>query len=167
MIRVAAGEQLTLRPGRYRRSTVGPSKAASTPRIPYRNFLPSIGLLPLRRPRRAAGRRSRSATIPASSEGGEISILLRSDDRQAQHLAPNPPRRDRRHAAVRSRTPDLQGVGHNVARCRRHGAGAVRLRALYYRAIAEEFPNGFNGVALDAVLTASPRGACLPRSLRA
>ena len=74
MIRVAAGEKLALHAEGREARTAGRSRAGSMPRIPYRNFLPSIGRL--MRYRAADGRPRRTCAIDTGvDEGGEISIF--------------------------------------------------------------------------------------------
>ena len=106
MIRVAAGEKLALK-----QSDVKLNGWAVESRVyaedPYRNFLPSIGRLTRYRP--PAERSEGGVTVRNDTgvyEGGEISLYLRSDDRQAGHPRADP------------RAGDRGAVGR--ARCLRH-----------------------------------------------
>ena len=89
-LRVAAGEPLPLRAGRARASTATRSRRASTPRIPTRGFLPSIGTLA--HLRAAGGAAPRVRVDTGVRAGDEISpyydpmiakLIVHGEDRAA------------------------------------------------------------------------------------
>ncbi|MGE0340758.1 MAG: acetyl-CoA carboxylase biotin carboxylase subunit [Xanthobacteraceae bacterium] len=147
MIRVAAGEKLTIK-----QSDVKLNGWAVESRIyaedPYRGFLPSIGRLTRYRP--PAEGKLGDATVRNDTgvyEGGEISLFY--DPMIAKLVT---------HAATRIDAIDAQakaldefvvdGVGHNIpflAALMQHERW--RSGALSTGFIAEEYPDGFKGVA--------------------
>ena len=146
MIRVAAGEQLTLK-----QADVTFSGWAVETRVcaedPYRNFLPSIGRLTRYRPPVAAsadGITVRNDT--GVSEGSEISVYY---DPLIAKLVTHAPTRD---AAIAAQTDALDaftidGIRHNVpflAAVMQHKRWqAGKLSTAF---IAEEYPKGFHPV---------------------
>ncbi len=147
MIRVAAGEKLSIK-----QSDVKLKGWAVESRIyaedPYRGFLPSIGRLSRYRP--PAEGKMGDATVRNDTgvyEGGEISLFY--DPMIAKLVT---------HAATRLEAIDAQakaldsfvvdGVGHNIpflAALMQHDRW--RKGALSTGFIAEEYPDGFKGVA--------------------
>ncbi len=148
MIRVAAGEKL-----RFAQADVKLNGGAIESRLyaedPYRNFLPSIGRLTRYRPP-AEGRRGDGTVIRNDTgvfEGGEISMYY--DPMIAKLCAWGPDRA----AAVSAMGEaldafEVEGIGHNLP-----FLSAVmdhprfRAGALTTAFIAEEYPDGFSGVA--------------------
>ncbi len=148
MIRVAAGEKL-----RFAQSDVKLDGWAIESRLyaedPYRNFLPSIGRLTRYRPP-VEGRRGDGTIIRNDTgvfEGGEISMYY--DPMIAKLCAWGPGRA----AAVSAMGEaldafEVEGIGHNLP-----FLSAVmdhprfRAGALTTAFIAEEYPDGFSGVA--------------------
>ncbi|MBN9045807.1 MAG: acetyl/propionyl/methylcrotonyl-CoA carboxylase subunit alpha [Rhizobiales bacterium] len=148
MIRVAAGEKL-----RFAQADVKLNGWAIESRLyaedPYRNFLPSIGRLTRYRPP-AEGRRGDGTVIRNDTgvfEGGEISMYY--DPMIAKLCAWGPDRA----AAVSAMGEaldafEVEGIGHNLP-----FLSAVmdhprfRAGALTTAFIAEEYPDGFSGVA--------------------
>ncbi|KAA0968521.1 acetyl/propionyl/methylcrotonyl-CoA carboxylase subunit alpha [Aureimonas fodinaquatilis] len=150
MIRVAAGETL-----RTSQETVRRTGWAIEARVyaedPFRNFLPSIGRLTRYRPP-AEGERQGGANIrndTGVAEGSEISMYY---DPMIAKLCAHAPDRDAAIAALGDALDEfeLEGIGHNlpflsaVMGKRRFGEG--RLTTGF---IAEEFADGFTGVAPD------------------
>jgi propionyl-CoA carboxylase alpha chain len=148
MIRVAAGEQL-----RLRQDDVKLSGWAIESRLyaedPYRNFLPSIGRLTRYRPP-VEGLRDDGSIVRNDAgvfEGGEISMYY---DPMIAKLCTWAPGRLAAIEAAAAALDDfeIEGIGHNlpflsaVMNHERFRAG--RLTTAY---IAEEFPEGFAGVA--------------------
>ncbi|KWV54155.1 acetyl/propionyl-CoA carboxylase subuit alpha [Rhizobium altiplani] len=151
MIRVAAGEKLP-----FGQDEVKLNGWAIESRLyaedPYRNFLPSIGRLTRYRPPVEGGRPD--GTIVRNDtgvyEGGEISMYY--DPMVAKLCAWG---RDRRQAIDAMATAlddfEVEGIGHNLpflsAVMQQSRFRDGRLTTAY---IAEEFPDGFKGVELDA-----------------
>ena len=96
MIRIAAGEQLPFAQDAGAASRLG-DRGRIYAEDPYRNFLPSTGRL-VRLPAAAGAQLARVRVDTGVYEGGEISMLLRPDDRQAHHPRRRPRRGDRRDA---------------------------------------------------------------------
>ncbi|GIX14751.1 MAG: acetyl/propionyl-CoA carboxylase subuit alpha [Paracoccaceae bacterium] len=164
MIRVAAGERLPFSAGRRCASTAGRSKPALC-----RGSLPQLPALH-RPPRRAIARRESrtpragSATTPASTEGGEISMYY---DPMIAKLCSWGPDRAAAIAVMRGALDafEVEGIGHNLPFCQvvmdhpRFVAGDLSTAF-----IAEEFPDGFAGVVPPpAVLADLARGAAVMR----
>lgn len=159
MIRIAAGEKLS-----FGQDDVRLNGWAIESRIyaedPYRNFLPSIGRLTRYRPPAqgvmADGTMLRNDT--GVFEGGEISMFY--DPMIAKLCAWAPGEGDAaRLAAVDAMAEaldhfELEGIGNNLpflsAVMHQERFRSGRLTTAY---IAEEFPDGFEGVAPDAVLS--------------
>ncbi len=148
MIRVAAGEKLT-----FGQADIRLDGWAVESRLyaedPYRNFLPSIGRLKRYRPpeeRRSAGVAVRNDT--GVSEGGEISMYY---DPMIAKLCTWASDRSGAIAAMRTALDsfEVEGIGHNlpflsaVMDHPRFAEGAITTAF-----IAEEYPEGFQGVAL-------------------
>ena len=166
MIRVAAGETLA-----FGQDDVQLDGWSVETRIyaedPYRGFLPSTGRLVRYRPPRDEGGRPRRRRRRRGRRGLDV---LRSDDRQADHLRRHAARR-RSTARSRRSTPSRStGIGHNVdflSALMQH----PRFRAgeLTTGFIAEEYPEGFQGAPADAELIgdlAIVAGAGRPRDRR-
>ena len=150
MIRVAAGEALPFAQG-----DIALNGWAIESRLyaedPYRNFLPSIGRLTRYRPpvEKATGTLAvRNDT--GVYEGGEISMYY---DPMIAKLCTWGPDRGAAIAAMRDAldTFEVEGIGHNLPFCAavmdhpRFVAGNITTAF-----IAEEFPEGFQGVTLPA-----------------
>ncbi len=151
MIRVAAGEKLP-----FGQDEVKLNGWAIESRLyaedPYRNFLPSIGRLTRYRPPAEGGRPD--GTIVRNDtgvyEGGEISMYY--DPMVAKLCAWG---QDRLQAIDAMATAlddfEVEGIGHNLpflsAVMQQGRFRDGRLTTAY---IAEEFPDGFKGVELDA-----------------
>ena len=148
MIRVAAGERLA-----FGQKDVKLDGWAIEGRLyaedPYRNFLPSIGRLSRYRPpeeRQGAAVAVRNDT--GVFEGGEISMYY---DPMVAKLCAWAPDRGRAIAAMRTALDsfEVEGIGHNlpflsaVMDHPRFVAGAITTAF-----IAEEYPEGFQGVEL-------------------
>ena len=154
MIRVAAGEKL-----RFGQDDVTLNGWAIESRLyaedPYRNFLPSIGRLTRYRPpvegAQADGTIVRNDT--GVFEGGEISMYY---DPMVAKLCTWAPTRLAAIDAMAAALDDfeVEGIGHNLPFLSAV-MGHERFRAgrLTTAFIAEEFPDGFHGVAPDAVAT--------------
>ena len=149
MIRVAAGEKLELS-----QSDIGINGWAIESRLyaedPYRGFLPSIGRLTrYRPPAEVAGESAAVRNDTGVFEGGEISMHY---DPMIAKLCTWAP--DRESALMEMRQAldafELEGIGHNIPFLSavmdhpRFVAGDVTTAF-----IAEEFPDGFDGVKLD------------------
>jgi propionyl-CoA carboxylase alpha chain len=143
MIRVAAGERLSIR-----QSDVRLDGWAVETRIyaedPYRNFLPSIGRLTRYRPPEEHSGASTVRVDTGVGEGGEISLYY---DPMIAKLVTHAPTRERAIAAQASALDNftIQGIRHNipflaaVMQTERFRAGALSTAF-----IAEEFPGGFH-----------------------
>jgi propionyl-CoA carboxylase alpha chain len=150
MLRVADGEPLPLT-----QAEIGINGWALESRIyaedPYRNFLPSVGRLTRYRPPA-----ENLVTAPfirndtGVEEGGEISTFY---DPMIAKLCTWAPTRLEAIDAMQDALDEfeLEGVGNNVPFLSAvMGQERFRSGRLTTGYIAEEFPNGFNGVALDA-----------------
>ncbi len=150
MIRVAYGEKLAMK-----QSDIGINGWAIENRLyaedPYRNFLPSIGRLTRYRP--PAGKTKKSHVVRNDTgvfEGGEISMYY--DPMIAKLCTWAPTRED---AIERMRVAldsfELEGIGHNLP-----FLAAVMDHVRFITGnittafIEEEYPDGFQGVTLDA-----------------
>ena len=147
MIRVAAGEALP-----FEQSALAIDGWAIESRIyaedPYRNFLPSIGrLVRYRTPKegQAAGCRVRNDT--GVREGDEISMFY--DPMIAKLCAWGPDRAAAVDGMARALEDlHLEGLGHNTAFLSAvMDQARFRSGALSTRYIADEFPDGFRGLA--------------------
>lgn len=152
MIRVAAGEKLS-----FGQADVRLSGWAIESRLyaedPYRNFLPSIGRLTRYRPP-AEGRHADGTVVRNDTgvyEGGEISMYY--DPMVAKLCAWGPDRAAAVNAMGRALDDfEVEGIGHNLP-----FLSAVmqndrfRQGHLTTAFIAEEFPDGFEGVTPDEV----------------
>ena len=147
MIRVAAGEKLALSQADVK-LTGWALESRLYAEDPYRNFLPSIGRLTRYRPPRERARRVRNDT--GVFEGGEISMFY--DPMIAKLCTWG----ETRAAALEEMRValdsfEVEGIGHNlpflaaVMDHPRFAAGEITTAF-----IAEEFPDGFDGVAPDA-----------------
>ncbi|MEM9475002.1 MAG: acetyl/propionyl/methylcrotonyl-CoA carboxylase subunit alpha [Pseudomonadota bacterium] len=149
MIRVAAGEKLSLK-----QSDVGINGWAIENRLyaedPYRNFLPSIGRLTRYRPPEEEA----SETVAVRNdtgvyEGGEISMYY---DPMIAKLCTWAPDRGTAIEAMRTALDsfEVEGIGHNLP-----FLSAVMDHPKFISGdmttafIAEEYPDGFEGVTLD------------------
>ena len=149
MIRVAAGEPLP-----FAQSDLKINGWAMESRLyaedPYRNFLPSIGRLTRYRPPvegRTAGGIVRNDT--GVFEGGEISMFY--DPMIAKLCTWGPTRAEAiEEMRLALDTFEVEGIGHNLPFCSavmdhpRFTSGNITTAF-----IAEEFPEGFQGVTLD------------------
>jgi propionyl-CoA carboxylase alpha chain len=148
MIRVAAGERLS-----FGQEDVRLDGWAIESRLyaedPYRNFLPSIGRLTRYRP--PEERRTESVAVRNDTgvfEGGEISMYY---DPMIAKLCTWAPDREAAIAAMRTALDsfEVEGIGHNlpflsaVMDHPRFVSGALSTAF-----IAEEYPDGFQGVTL-------------------
>jgi propionyl-CoA carboxylase alpha chain len=151
MIRVAAGEKLALR-----QSDVKISGWAIESRLyaedPYRNFLPSIGRLTRYRPPQEGEQRDKTILRNDTGvyEGGEISVFY---DPMIAKLCTWGPDRISAIDAMQEALDDfeVEGIGHNLPFLSAV-MGHVRFRSGNFTTafIAEEFPEGFKGVAPSA-----------------
>lgn len=154
MIRVAAGEKLT-----FGQNDVKLNGWAIESRLyaedPYRNFLPSIGRLSRYRPP-AEGPQADGSVVRNDTgvfEGGEISMYY--DPMVAKLCTWAPTRLDAIDAMATALDDfEVEGIGHNLPFLSAV-MGNERFRAgrLTTAFIAEEFPDGFHGVAPDAAAT--------------
>ena len=152
MIRVAAGERLA-----FGQADVRLDGWAIESRLyaedPYRNFLPSIGRLTRYRP----PEERKSATVAVRNdtgvfEGGEISMFY---DPMIAKLCTWAPTRGEAVAAMRTALDsfEVEGIGHNlpflsaVMDHPRFVAGEITTAF-----IAEEYPEGFQGVELPEAM---------------
>ena len=153
MIRVAAGEPLP-----FKQSDLKINGWAMESRLyaedPYRNFLPSIGRLTRYRPP-VEGKTARGGIVRNDTgvyEGGEISMYY--DPMIAKLCTWG----ETRAAAIEEMrlaldTFEVEGIGHNLPFCSavmdhpRFTSGNITTAF-----IAEEYPEGFNGVALDGAM---------------
>ncbi len=161
MLRVAAGEKLSLR-----QAEVTMTGWAIESRIyaedPYRNFLPSVGRLTRYRPPVAeASNKIVVRNDTGVYEGGEISTFY---DPMIAKLCTWAPSRGEAIEAMADALDafELEGVGHNIpflsAVMDQQRFRDGRLTTGY---IAEEFPEGFDGVTLsDADLAKLAAIAC-------
>ncbi|MDR7033587.1 acetyl/propionyl/methylcrotonyl-CoA carboxylase subunit alpha [Mesorhizobium sp. BE184] len=150
MIRVAAGEPL-----RFGQDDMKLSGWALESRLyaedPYRNFLPSIGRLRRYRPP-VEGRREDGTVIRNDTgvfEGGEISMYY---DPMIAKLCSWAPDRAGAVAAMARALDDfeVEGVGHNLPFLSAvMGNPRFQEGRLTTAFIAEEFPDGFSGVAAN------------------
>ncbi|NMM43452.1 acetyl/propionyl/methylcrotonyl-CoA carboxylase subunit alpha [Rhodospirillaceae bacterium KN72] len=157
MIRVAAGEKL-----RIGQDDVTLNGWAIESRLyaedPYRNFLPSIGRLVRYRPPEE-GTRTDGTVVRNDTgvyEGGEISMYYDPMIAKLCTWAPDGDDRPARLAAIDAMSDaldafEVDGIGHNLpflsAVMRQDRFREGRLTTAY---IAEEFPDGFTGVAPEA-----------------
>ena len=153
MIRVAAGEKLTIK-----QSDVGIIGWAIENRLyaedPYRGFLPSIGRLSRYRPPEEIAEKSRAVRNDTGVfEGGEISMYY---DPMIAKLCTWAPSRAEAIEEMRSALDafELEGIGHNLpflAAVMDHPKfNSGEMTTAF---IAEEYPEGFEGVTLnDAAL---------------
>ncbi|PFG63839.1 propionyl-CoA carboxylase alpha chain [Thioclava sp. ES.031] len=151
MIRVADGEKLPMK-----QEDIGINGWAIESRLyaedPYRNFLPSIGRLTRYRPpvegKTASGGIVRNDT--GVFEGGEISMFY---DPMIAKLCTWAPSRGEAIEEMRLALDmfEVEGIGHNLPFCaavmdhERFVTGNITTAF-----IEEEYPEGFNGVTLDA-----------------
>ncbi|WLR95485.1 acetyl-CoA carboxylase biotin carboxylase subunit [Shinella zoogloeoides] len=150
MIRVAAGEKLS-----FGQNDVKLNGWAIESRLyaedPYRNFLPSIGRLTRYRPP-AEGAQADGSVVRNDTgvfEGGEISMYY--DPMVAKLCTWAPTRLDAIDAMATALDDfEVEGIGHNLPFLSAV-MGSERFRAgrLTTAFIAEEFPDGFHGVAPD------------------
>jgi propionyl-CoA carboxylase alpha chain len=138
---------------------------------PYRNFLPSIGRLttarlggpPAGKWQGDADGETAVRNDTGVFEGGEISMYLRPDDRQALHLGRRTGRRRSRRCAIALDRFEVEGIGHNLP-----FLSAVMDHPKFVSGdittafIAEEYPEGFDGVTLSEAM----RGAWRRRRRR-
>ena len=160
MIRVAAGEPLP-----FQQSDLKINGWAMESRLyaedPYRNFLPSIGRLTRYRPPvegRTDGGIVRNDT--GVYEGGEISMFY--DPMIAKLCTWGPTRADAiEEMRLALDTFEVEGIGHNLPFCSavmehpRFTSGNITTAF-----IAEEFPDGFQGVTLDEKTLRRVAAAC-------
>ncbi|MDR7125770.1 acetyl/propionyl/methylcrotonyl-CoA carboxylase subunit alpha [Pseudotabrizicola sp. 4114] len=160
MIRVAAGEPLP-----FRQEDLKINGWAMESRLyaedPYRNFLPSIGRLTRYRPpvegKTATGIVRNDTGV---FEGGEISMFY---DPMIAKLCTWGPTRAAAIEEMRLAldTFEVEGIGHNLPFCSavmdhpRFTSGNITTAF-----IAEEFPDGFQGVSLDAQMLRQVAAAC-------
>ncbi|MEM9715195.1 MAG: acetyl/propionyl/methylcrotonyl-CoA carboxylase subunit alpha [Pseudomonadota bacterium] len=150
MIRVAAGEKLSLQ-----QSDIGINGWAMESRLyaedPYRNFLPSIGRLTRYRPP-AEGQHGDTITRNDTGvyEGGEISMFY---DPMIAKLCTWAPDRISAINAMEDALDgfEVEGIGHNLPFLSAVMAHPrFRDGAITTAFIAEEYPDGFQGVEPDA-----------------
>lgn len=149
MIRVAAGEELSLR-----QSDIGIDGWAMESRIyaedPYRNFLPSIGrLVRFQAPEEKSDAISTVRVDTGVVEGGEISMFY---DPMIAKLCTHASTREDANTAMAKALDDfvLDGIGHNIpflAALIDHPRWQSRQLSTGF--IAEEYPDGFEGASLD------------------
>ncbi|MDQ1848448.1 acetyl/propionyl/methylcrotonyl-CoA carboxylase subunit alpha [Gemmobacter fulvus] len=151
MIRVAAGEPLP-----FKQEDLKINGWAMESRLyaedPYRNFLPSIGRLTRYRPP-VEGPTARGGVVRNDTgvfEGGEISMYY--DPMIAKLCTWGPTRAEAiEEMRLALDTFEVEGIGHNLPFCSavmehpRFTSGNITTAF-----IAEEYPDGFNGVQLDA-----------------
>ncbi|KNG92528.1 acetyl-CoA carboxylase biotin carboxylase subunit [Pseudaestuariivita atlantica] len=149
MIRVANGEELSLK-----QSDIGINGWAMESRLyaedPYRNFLPSIGRLSRYRPPAEVADGPRVVRNDTGVyEGGEISMYY---DPMIAKLCTWGATRDEAIDGMRDALDafEVEGIGHNLPFCSavmdhpRFVSGEITTAF-----IAEEYPDGFEGVTLD------------------
>ncbi|MCV6592994.1 MAG: acetyl/propionyl/methylcrotonyl-CoA carboxylase subunit alpha [Silicimonas sp.] len=150
MIRVAAGEKLSLA-----QTDIGINGWSMESRLyaedPYRGFLPSIGRLTKYRPPAEEAEETRAVRNDTGVfEGGEISMYY---DPMIAKLCTWAPTRDASIEEMRLALDafELEGIGHNIP-----FLSAVMDHEKFTSGdmttafIAEEYPEGFEGVELDA-----------------
>ncbi|MBT9247406.1 acetyl/propionyl/methylcrotonyl-CoA carboxylase subunit alpha [Gemmobacter fulvus] len=151
MIRVAAGEPLP-----FKQEDLKINGWAMESRLyaedPYRNFLPSIGRLTRYRPP-VEGPTARGGVVRNDTgvfEGGEISMYY--DPMIAKLCTWGPTRAEAiEEMRLALDTFEVEGIGHNLPFCSavmehpRFTSGNITTAF-----IAEEYPDGFSGVQLDA-----------------
>ena len=150
MIRVAAGEELSLK-----QSDIGINGWAMESRLyaedPYRNFLPSIGRLTrYRPPEEVASETSAVRNDTGVYEGGEISMFY---DPMIAKLCTWAPTRGESIEGMRNALDafEVEGIGHNIpflAAVMDHEKFVSGDMTTAF--IAEEYPEGFEGVSPDA-----------------
>ncbi|RID93797.1 acetyl/propionyl/methylcrotonyl-CoA carboxylase subunit alpha [Gemmobacter lutimaris] len=153
MIRVANGEPLP-----FKQEDLKINGWAMESRLyaedPYRNFLPSIGRLTRYRPP-VEGETARGGIVRNDTgvfEGGEISMYY---DPMIAKLCSWGPTREAAIEEMRLAldTFEVEGIGHNLPFCSavmdhpRFTSGNITTAF-----IAEEYPEGFNGVTLDEAM---------------
>ena len=133
MIRVAAGEKLP-----FQQADLNIKGWAVESRVyaedPFRNFLPSIGRLVRYRPP-AEGPRYGGIVVrndTGAEEGGEISMYLRPDDRQAHHLRPDARSRHRRPGRGARRLLHRRHRAQHSVPVRAHAASALAQRRPFH-----------------------------------
>jgi len=150
MIRVASGEPLTIGQDDVK-LTGWAIESRLYAEDPYRNFLPSIGRLTRYRPPEEGAYPDGSVVRNDTgvTEGGEISMYY---DPMIAKLCTHAPDRASAIDAMSDALDnfEVEGIGHNLpflsAVMRQERFRAGRLTTAY---IAEEFPDGFTGVAPD------------------
>ena len=151
MIRVAAGQKLSLS-----QSDIGINGWAIENRLyaedPYRGFLPSIGRLTRYRPPEEVAEKTRAVRNDTGVfEGGEISMYY--DPMIAKLCTWAPTRSDAIEEMRRALDAfELEGIGHNLpflAAVMDHPKFIAGEMTTAF--IAEEYPEGFEGVTLDDV----------------
>jgi propionyl-CoA carboxylase alpha chain len=171
MIRSAAGEKLPIKQADVK-LTGWAVEARIYAEDPYRGFLPSTGRLVRYRPP-AEGTRG-GITVRNDTgvyEGGEISIYY---DPMIAKLCTHAPTRLEAIDAMAAALDEfrIEGINHNIAflTAIMHNA-RFRSGSLTTGFIAEEFPDGFHGLALDTASTrrfiAAATAAKLLRTARA
>lgn len=149
MIRVAAGQKLSLS-----QSDIGINGWAIENRLyaedPYRGFLPSIGRLTRYRPPEEVAEKTRAVRNDTGVfEGGEISMYY--DPMIAKLCTWAPTRSDAIEEMRRALDAfELEGIGHNLpflAAVMDHPKFIAGEMTTAF--IAEEYPEGFEGVTLD------------------
>ena len=149
MIRVAAGEELGFKQGDVKLNGWA-IESRLYAEDPYRNFLPSIGRLSLYRPP-AEGKGPDGIIVRNDTgvyEGGEISMFY---DPMIAKLCTWAPDRARAIAAMSDALDafEVEGIGHNLP-----FLSAVMAHPRFSKGdlttafIADEWPDGFSGVAL-------------------
>ena len=150
MIRIAAGEKLA-----FKQSDVKINGWAIESRLyaedPYRNFMPSIGHLTKYRPP-TEGLRSDKSILRNDTgvyEGGEISIFY--DPMIAKLCTWGPDRLSAINAMQEALDQfEVEGIGHNLPFLSAvMGHERFRSGNITTAFIAEEFPDGFKGVAVE------------------
>jgi propionyl-CoA carboxylase alpha chain len=149
MIRVAAGEKLPFTQG-----DIGINGWAMESRVyaedPYRGFLPSTGRLSRYRPPAEVSEKTRAVRNDTGVyEGGEISMFY---DPMIAKLCTWAPTRDAAIAEMRDALDafEIEGIGHNIP-----FLSAVMDHPKFISGnmttafIAEEYPDGFEGVTLE------------------
>ena len=149
MIRVAAGEKLS-----FKQTDIGINGWAIENRLyaedPYRGFLPSIGRLSRYRPPEEVAEKTRSVRNDTGVfEGGEISMYY---DPMIAKLCTWAPTRSEAIEEMRNALDafELEGIGHNLpflAAVMDHPKFVDGDMTTAF--IAEEYPDGFDGVTLS------------------